>query len=418
MRAWYRLSATQVANARRPGKYHDGGGLLLHVRSPDARQWVFRYQRHGRERAMGLGSLRTVTLALARTLAGQAREQLARGLDPVDARKAAVAEQQAARAKRITFEECAKEFHAINLTRWTNQKHRDEWISSLRRYAFPVIGRLLVDAVDASLVHKVLLPMVPDKMVTAAHVRGRIEIVLDYAKASGRRSGDNPASKAIIGHMLPLQSQKSNVTHMPALPFAKVPLLMPVLRGTEGTAARLLETIALTVMRHTAVRFAQFDEFDLAARVWVLPRARVKALGRDHRIPLGDRTVEIVRDLRASTDSKFVFAGADDPSKPVGKNEANKVLTDLLKTIGHNQHAVPHGFRSALKDWAHEGEREYPFEVIEQTLGHAIKGEVERAYRRGDLFARRKVLMSDWEAFCFGGEPAGNVVALRSGSHG
>jgi integrase len=312
----------------------------------------------------------------------------------------------------MTFKACAEEYHAANATRWTNAKHRNEWLSTLRRFAFPVIGHLSVDMIDSAHVQKVLAPLVIDKLITAARLRGRIETVLDYAKAAGRRSGENPADKAIIAHMLPLRSEKSAVTHQPALPFAKLPELMSILRTIPGKPARMLELLILTGMRSEAVRWARFDEFDLAAAVWTIPQGRMKALDRDQRIPLGPRAVEMVRELHADNEGNLVFAGSDD-ARPIGRNEVGKLLPRLLSAIGHNGHAVAHGFRSAFKDWVHEM-RDYPAEVIEQALGHRIKSSVERAYRRGDLFDRRRRLMLDWEGYCNGREAISEVIPLRA----
>ena len=217
---------TSFAASSQHGRYSDGGGLYLQVARGGTKAWLFTFGRNGTRRTMGLGSVRSVPLSLARELAAQAREQVARGLDPIDARKVASLEARAARARLMTFRECAEEYHAANLTRWTNEKHRREWISVLRRFAFPAIGHLSVDVIDSGLVHKVLQPLVTAKAVTAARLRGRIEVVLDYAKAAGRRTGDNPADKALISHMLPMKSEKASVTHQPALPYAKLPALM------------------------------------------------------------------------------------------------------------------------------------------------------------------------------------------------
>ena len=411
-RAWNKLSANFVRSVSKRGRYADGGNLQLQIAKGGTKAWVFAYQRNGIVRSMGLGSARSVPLALARELAAGSREQLARGIDPIDARRAAALAQQAARAKQTTFKVCAEEYHAANVTRWTNARHRSEWLSAVQRFAFPVIGHLSVDMIDSAHVQKVLAPLVTVKPVTAARLRGRIETVLDYAKAAGRRSGENPADKAIIAHMLPLRSEKSAVTHQPALPFIKLPALMAALRATAGKPARMLELQILTGMRSEAVRWARFAEFDLAAAVWTIPQARMKALDRDQRIPLGPRAVEIVRELHANNEGDLVFAGSDD-ARPIGRNEVGKLLPRLLNAIGHNEHAVAHGFRSTLKDWVHET-REYPAEVVEQALGHRIKSSVERAYRRGDLFERRKVLMSDWETYCNGDPPTNEVIKLRA----
>jgi integrase len=209
---------------------------------------------------------------------------------------------------------------------------------------------------------------------------------------------------------MPMQSEKANVVHQPALPFAKVPALMQALRATPGKAARLLELLVLTATRTDAARSARLAEFDLAAGLWTVPANRMKALKRDHRIPLGPRAVEIVRELRAGADGELLFSGAS--GRPIGRNEAAKVLSKLLKAIG-SEHAVPHGFRSCLKDWAHEC-RDYSGEITEEALGHRVKSSVERAYRRGDLFERRRVLMIDWENFCSGNSVIGaEVIKLR-----
>jgi integrase len=411
-RAWNKLSANFVRSVSKRGRYADGGNLQLQIAKGGSKAWVFAYQRNGVIRSMGLGSARSVPLALARELAGGCREQLARGIDPIDARKAAAHAQRSARAKLMTFKACAEEYHAANATRWTNAKHRNEWLSTLRRFAFPVIGHLSVDMIDSAHVQKVLAPLVTEKLITAARLRGRIETVLDYAKAAGRRSGENPADKAIIAHMLPLRSEKSAVAHQPALPFTKLPALMSVLRATPGKTARLLQLQILTGMRSEAARWARFDEFDVAAAVWTVPQGRMKALGRDQRIPLGPRAVELVRELRANTNGDFLFPGAAG-ARPIGMNEVGKLLPQLLKAMGHDSHAVAHGFRSTMKDWAHET-RDYPAEVIEQALGHRIKSSVERAYRRGDLFDRRKLLMLDWEQYCNGCEASSEVTQLRA----
>jgi integrase len=399
-RAWNKLSANFVRSASKRGRHADGGNLHLQISKSGTKAWVFLYERNGAVRSMGLGSARIVSLSLARELAAGCREQLARSIDPIDARKAAMLEQRAARAKLTTFKQCAEEYHAANLTRWTNAKHRAEWISALRRFAFPIIGHLSVGVIDSSLVHKVLQPLVTEKAITASRLRGRIETVLDYAKAAGRRTGENPANKTVILHMLPMKSEKANVVHQPALPYAKVPDLMTALRATPGKAARLLELQVLTAMRSEAVRPAHVDEFDLDAGVWTIPASRMKALDRDHRIPLGSRAVEIVRELRDNNYGDLLFSCATG-ARPIGKNEVGKLLPRLLKAIGHDGHAVPHGFRSALKDWCHE-ECDHRAEVVEQALGHKIKNSVERAYRRGDLFKRRQILMLDWENYCSG----------------
>jgi integrase len=411
MRAWNKLSASFVRSVSREGRYSDGGNLYLQVAN-GGKSWVFQYQRHGRQRDMGLGSARSVSVALARELRDDCRVKLARGLDPIEARNHAALAARAERAKQMTFRQCADDFFAVNASKWRNAKHRQEWLASLTRYAYPVFGNLSVAAIDTGLVFKVLKPLVADKPVTASRLRGRIETVLDFARAAGRREGDNPADKAVIGHLLPLRSEKASVRHQPALPFAKVPDFMRELRKIQGPPARLLELIILTGMRLDAVRPARCAEFDLGAAVpmWVIPESRMKNLGRDQRVPLVGRALAIACELTAGRSPDAPVFG---DRKPVGHNAIRKgLLSKLLQAIGHEAPAVTHGFRSCLKDWCHEI-TSFPHEVVEQALGHRIKSTVERSYRRGDLFERRRALMTAWDRFC-NGQGVAEVIELRA----
>ena len=410
MRSWNKLSASFVRSARREGRYSDGGNLYLQVAN-GGKSWVLQYQRHGRQRDMGLGSARSVSLALARELRDDCHVTLARGLDPIEARKTAALAARAAHVKRMTFRECVEDYLAVNASKWRNAKHRKEWLATLTRYAYPVFGDLGVAAIDSGLVFKVLKPLVADKPVTASRLRGRIETVLDFARAAGRRDGDNPADKVVIGHLLPLRSEKASVRHLPALPFTKVPALMTELRKMQGLPARLLELIILTGMRLDAVRPARRAEFDLTAvmPVWAIPESRMKNLGRDQRVPLVGRALAIARELTAGRDPQAPVFG---DGKPIGHNAIRKVLPKLLKAIGHEEPAVTHGFRSCLKDWCHET-TSFPQELVEQALGHRIKSSVERSYRRGDLFERRRALMAAWDRYC-SGESVAEVIELRA----
>lgn len=370
------------------------------------------FARGGVERTMGLGGTQGVSLALARELAAEAREKLARGEDPIEARRLAFGVQKAERIRRTkTFELCAKEFHSTNAARWRNEKHKREWLSAVTRFAFPTLGRLAVSEITSEHIVQTLTPLLYEKPITAYRLRGRIEVVLKYARAMNWREGENPASKDVIRHLLPLRSEKANVKHQPALPFDKVPALMQRLRTREGTDARLLEMIILSAMRMEAVREARFTEFDLAGRVWTIPADRMKTLGRAHRVPLTDRMVDIVKELRKAHSGPFVFGG----EHRTEASDARELLVELLEEIGHTEHAVPHGFRSSFTDWAHEAAPvNIPDAVIEMALGHRIKSSVTRAYRRGELFERREVLMGVWESFCLGHSGDTKVVKLRS----
>jgi hypothetical protein len=240
MRAWNKLSASFVRSVRHEGRYSDGGDLYLQVAN-GGKSWVFQYQRHGRQRDMGLGSARSVSLALARELRDDCHAKLARRLDPIEARNSAALAARAERAKRMTFRQCAEDYLSANAGKWRNAKHCKQWHATLARYAYPVFGNLSVAAIDSGLVFKALKPLIADKPVTASRLRGRIETVLDFAHAAGRRGGDNPADKSVIGHLLPLRSEKAGVKHQPALPFAKLPAFMTELRKMQGLPARLLE---------------------------------------------------------------------------------------------------------------------------------------------------------------------------------
>jgi integrase len=409
MRAWNKLSASFVRGVRGEGRWSDGGGLYLQGRNGGV-SWVFEYTRHGRTRHMGLGAAQTVSLALARELAAEQRTLLARGLDPLAERQCKAQEARTERARRKTFKECTEDYLAANEGRWKNIKHRKEWESAVTRFAYPLLGALPVQLIDTGLVLQVLQPL-RDKPVTADRLRGRIASVLDYAKAAKRYDGDNPADKAVLVHLLPLKAGKDDVVHQPALPFAKLPDFMRELRKLPSEPpAQLLELIILSGMRLNAVRLARCQEFDLKGATWTIPRDRMKRLGRAHRIPLVGRALDLAHELTAGrAPDAFVFGG----DKPCAESRLGQVvLPKVLKAIGHDDPVTTHGFRSCLDDWASET-TSFTLEVIEETLGHKIKSGTKRAYRRGDLFDKRQLLMVAWDRYC-NGEPAAEVIALRA----
>src|SRR5262249_45215940 len=267
---------------------------------------------------MGLGSARSVSVAWALELRDDCHVKLARSLDPIEARNSAVLAARAERAKQMTFRQCAEDYLAVNASKWRNAKHRKQWAATLTLYAYPAFGNLSVAAIDSGLVSRAQNRRVAEKPVTASRVRGRIETVLDFARAVGRRDGDNPADKAIIGHLLPLRSEKAGVRHQPALPFAKLPAFVTELRKMQGLPARLLELIILSGMRLDAVRPARCAEFDLGAPVpeWVIPQSRMKNLGRDQRVPLVGRALAIARELTAGRDPEGPGFGNHRPINP------------------------------------------------------------------------------------------------------
>jgi integrase len=399
------LSAAKVANAG-PGRYADGANLYLLVRGPQLKWWVFRYRRNGRMREMGLGAAagRTaVSLKDARIKALELYNAVHReGKDPLDEKKAEKAAQALQAAKAVTFETEAKRYIASQEAGWRNAKHAAQWSSTLEAYAYPDFGSLPVSAVDVNLVLKVLEPIWATKPETAGRVRGRIEAVLDAAKARGLREGENPARwKGNLDHLLPARGKVKKPEHHAALPYTQISTFMAALRKQEGTSARALEFAILTAARTGEVIGATWAEINLRDKVWIVPAGRIKG-GREHRVPLCPRALEIVGEAADG----YVFPGAS-PDQPL----SNMALLMLLRRMKHGNVTV-HGFRSAFRDWAAE-RTNYPSEVAEMALAHAVGDKVEAAYRRGDLFEKRRRLANDWARFCAMPGQKGSVVQLR-----
>lgn len=414
MRALGKLSARKAATINEPGRYGDGGGLWLQVSEVGRRvtkAWLFRFTMHGRERQMGLGSVETYSLAEARDRARNARQLVADGIDPIEARqeKRATAKLEAARG--IAFKEAAEKFIAAYEATWTNEKHRDQWRATLETYAYPAIGSLPVGAIDTALVLKVLEPIWATKPETASRVQQRMKRVLDWAKARGYRSGDNPA--AWTGHLdklLPAQSKRKRVKHHAALPWTEIPQFMSDLRKREGISALALEFTILTAARTGETIGAQRAEINFSDRVWTVPARRMKT-DREHRVPLADRALDVLQSLPREKGNDFVFIG-----DRVGRPLSNMAMLELLK--GMRPGLTVHGFRSTFRDWAAETTNN-PNHVVEMALAHLVSGEVEAAYRRGDLFEKRQRLMRDWAKYCATKpaartQRAGNVVPIRA----
>lgn len=392
-----RLADTQVKSKKlAPGLHHDGGGLYLQVTPGKSKSWFFRYKRNGKARDMGLGSLATVGLAEARQKAQDARELHAKGKDPIE-EKAAVAAQEAQQraveaAQAVTFRQAAEELIESNEAGWKNAKHRQQWRNTLETYAYPVLGNVAVAEVDTDLVLQVLRPIWTIKTETASRVRGRIERVLSAAKVNGYRSGDNPAVwRGHLAELLPKRSKVQRVRHHPALPWKQVPAFMARLRARDGITPRALEFTILTAVRTNETIGATFDEFDLPNKIWIIPPGRMKA-DAEHRVPLCDRAVEIVKDMQRHALNEFVFPGMK-RGRPLSGMAMLMLLRDLHAGI------TTHGFRSSFRDWAGETTR-HPSDVCEAALGHIRERKVHGAYQRGDLFAKRRKLMNDWARFC------------------
>ena len=399
-----RLSALTIKKDLPPGLYADGGGLYMQVSQQATKAWIFRFTRAGVPRKMGLGPVsvkpddKRITLADARQKAAAARSLLIDGIDPIAARDARRAQVALADAQAVTFKHCADEYLKDNEASWKNEVHRRQWTSTLKTYVHPVIGHLPVAGVDTGLVLKILRPIWNEKPETANRVRGRVETILDWAKTHTYRTGDNPARwKGHLDNVLPKRSKVKRVRHHPALPYDDVPEFVAELHDIEGISAQALEFTILTAGRTGAVIGALLTEIDFEAKIWTVPpeRAGTKINGDEsRRVPLSDRAIEILKALPREDGNPHVFIG----DKP-GKHLSNMAMLELIREMRPG--FVPHGFRSSFKDWCAETTN-YPNEVSEAALWHVVADKVEAAYRRGDLFEKRRALMADWAAYCAG----------------
>jgi integrase len=356
---------------------------------------------------MGLGSAADMSLAEARERASDCRKLLRDGIDPIEHRKVERAKVALAEAKSLTFKACAEAYMASHRVAWRNPKHADQWSSTLEKYAYPVFGSQPVQTVDIGLVMKVLEPMWTEKPETASRLRGRIEAILDWATVRGYRQGDNPARwRGALQSLLPARSKVRRVEHHPALPYAQVGTFVAKLRTQDVTAARALEFLILTATRTSETIGARWDEIDLDAALWTIPGSRIKA-GKEHRVPLSAPAVEVLRQQSQAATSAFVFPGARG-ERPL----SNMAMLALLKRMGRSD-LTAHGFRSTFRDWAAE-QTNYPREVAEMALAHAVGDKVEAAYRRGDLFEKRQRLMAEWARYCDTIRTAGKIVPIRN----
>ena len=406
-----RLSVKTVAAIKAPGYYPDGQGLYLQVGASGSKSWLYRFMLNGRAREMGLWSVNDRTLAEARDEAAKARRMVREGIDPIEAKQADKKRVALDLARAMAFGECASAYVEAHRAGWKNAKHASQWANTLETYCGPVFGGLPVQAVDTALVCKVLEPIWTQKAETASRLRARIERVLDWATVRGYRQGENPARwRGHLDKLFPALQKKARVQHHAALPFDKVAEFMATLRQQEGVSARALEFLILTATRTSEVTDAQWDEFDLNAGTWTIPAARMKA-GREHRVPLPQAARALLKTIHETRLNEFVFHGRTN-----GVPLSNMAMLELLKRMGHADITV-HGFRSTFKDWASE-RTNYPREVTEMALAHAIGDKVEAAYRRGDLFEKRRLLMTEWAKFCAQTGEAARVIPLRRKAKG
>jgi integrase len=390
-----KLTALAVNKINKPGKHGDGGGLWLEIDPGGAKSWSFRYTVNGRSREMGLGPLHTVGLAEARNKALECRKLKLEGIDPIEHRRARVAAARFQAATALSFDECRDAYIAAHQYGWRNLKHGDQWRNTLTTYATPTLGKLSVAAIDTALVLKVLEPIWSDKTETASRVSGRMEAILEWAAARGYRHGDNPARwRGHLDKLLPRRSKVAKTEHHAALPYPEIGAFLIEMRKLGGVSPAALEFTILTAARTGEVIGARWPEFDLAAKLWTIPGERMKA-GREHRVPLSGRAVEILKEMAQlrKADDGYVFPGAKD-----GSALSNMALLALMRRMDRGDLTV-HGFRSTFKDWASE-QTNFANEISESALAHTVEDKTEAAYRRGDLFEKRRRLMDAWARYC------------------
>ncbi len=355
---------------------------MLVVKPSGARSWVLRYQMDGRRRDMGLGSFPEVTLAMARERAIEARRLIAEGHDPLNDR---------ATSKPLTFSEAANALIAAKRKSWRNAKHAAQWISTLERYVLPRLGDRDVQSIETNDILAVLNPIWTKKPETASRVRQRIEAVLDYATALGKREGANPARwRGHLDQVLAQPNKVRAVAHFPAMDWREVPGFMSALSECSGIGAQALAFAILTAARSGEVRGATWSELDLEAGVWTVPAGRMKA-AKEHRVPLS--AAAIAQLPEPGNPEALVFPSVKDPLRPI----SDMTLSAVLKRLGRKDVTV-HGFRSSFRDWAGET-TQFPREVIEAALAHRLKDKAEAAYARGDLFQKRRALMQAWSSY-------------------
>jgi integrase len=406
------LSPLKVKNAK-PGMYADGGNLYLQVTpARDGkrfnRSWIFRYRVNGRLRDMGLGSVDTLTLSEARERAREQRKARLDGIDPIDARRALVAPA----VNLMTFDQAAAEVIKAKEDTWTSAVHAGQWRDTLKTCS-PFIGSKPVRDVNTSDVTKILDAIWKEKPETANRLRGRIEAVLNFAKARGLRDGENPARWR--GHLDNIYSSVAKAkeakrarvgagAHHAALPYEQVGAFMAALRATKGADARALEFAILTAARTTEVLGARWEEIDETARTWTVPGVRMKG-GKLHRVPLSDRALAIIK--AANRDGEYVFG--DD-----GRQLPRKAFAKVLEGMQHGD-VTPHGFRSTFRDWCAE-QTNFPREIAEASLAHALKDKTEAAYQRGDLLEKRRKLMDAWSQYASRSQATGKILEMRPAS--
>lgn len=424
------LSALEVKRLAHPGGKRNalfsvGGvpGLHLQITPNGGRSWILRIKVGAIRRDIGLGSFPGVTLSQARDKAREARDKIERGIDPVEERKVAKAALVAAQRRGLTFADAVDKALAAKLDAFKNAKHRQQWENTLKTYAIPEMGKMLVQDITTQDILRVLQPLWMEKTETASRLRGRIEAVLSWATVAGHRTGDNPARWAgNLKELLPAPSKVAKESNHPALALEDAPRWYAALQDREGLGARALEFAALTATRSQEVRGATWDEIDLEKALWIIPGARMK-MGKEHRIPLSVRAVKMLEELPRLEGSAFVFPA------PRGGQLSDMTLSATMKRMHKaditqggagfldrvsKRPAVPHGLRSTFRDWVAE-QTNYPGDMAEVALAHKIRNAVEASYRRGDMIEKRRRMMGEWSVFLTSGTHKNTVLEVRFG---
>jgi integrase len=409
-----KLTALRVEKEKKPGLHADGNGLYLRVTAEGAKSWVYRFMLNGTARSMGLGPVSLYGLQEAREKAHGARKLRHEGVDPIENRRGKAMQDRLEAAKAMTFSECAENYIKSHRAGWRNAKHAAQWEATLATYALPIIGALPVQAIDTALVMRVMeqevdgAPFWTARPETASRLRGRIEAILDWAKTRNYREGENPARwKGHLDNQLPARGKVRKVVHHAALPYADLATFMVALRKQDGIAARALEFAILTAARTNEVLGARWSEINIAARMWTVPATRMKA-AKEHRVPLSESAIAILDDMQkvsSGDDGGFVF-----PGLKRGRPLSNMALLMTLRRMKRDD-LTAHGFRSTFKDWATE-RTNFPSEAAELALAHTVPDKVEAAYRRGDLFERRRRMMQAWADFC--AKAPGEVITMAA----
>jgi len=420
-----KFTARGILAIHQPGWYADPETRGLYLRvfegvDGPSRSWLYRFTSpvSGKRRAMGLGSVEICSLANARQKSLGLRRAIFDGIDPIDQRQEKKLGVKESDLNSITFQEAAKRCIKTKEAEWSNSKHKDQWVSTINTYALPIIGKMRVDQITTTHLVKLLEQEIKKKngevegtfwkvrTETATRLRQRIEVILDWCKAHKYISGDNPARyQGALCHLLPKASKIKKVAHYPALPFQRIGEFISDLRAHTGYSALALELLILTATRTSEVIEAKWSEFDLEAKVWIIPADRMKA-GKEHRIPLNRRAMEILDYLKTIRVNSYLFPSSLHKERAL----SNMALLSMMRKMPKYADFVPHGFRSTFRDWAAET-TEYSNETVELALAHTIQNKVEAAYRRQDQLEKRVCLMIDWEGFIE--KRMGNLSAIR-----